>query len=612
MIANLEGLLAAGHFSRLDAELARTVCRLAGDDDPLLALGVAETSRTTAAGSVCTNLRRLGGREVDLEIDTEEPVPSWPDAESWIAALGSSPAVGDGSDFNPLVLDGAGRLYLHRYWSFQHRLAREVLARFAARPADDGEVDSKDLERLFPAATDPEIDPLGRGVAGQREAARIAVGGLLTAISGGPGSGKTTTVARMLALLVERALARGEAPPRIALLAPTGKAAARLAESIRRSVDPDGADGISSERRALDCIPRAAATIHRALGWNPRGSGRMRFDIDNPLPADVVVVDECSMVDLALLARLVEAVPRRARLILVGDRNQLASVEAGAAFGDICSGAVPEAAGAPRSALSGRVAQLEHSFRFGAGIGDLAAAINSGNPRRALEVLDDPQRPQVRLVDEGDPERRVARAVELAVRSFSPLLERREPADRLQELRRFRLLAAHRRGRDGVERLAAEVESSLLRRSGIAPAQRWYSGRPVMILRNDYELEVYNGDDGVAVVDEDDRASLWLDSAQGARRVAAARLPEHETAYATTVHKAQGSELEEVAVLLPRRSSPVLSRELLYTAVTRARREVVLLASREQVAEAVATPVRRSSGLCDELRENGHSGRPAT
>ncbi|MFO8074341.1 MAG: exodeoxyribonuclease V subunit alpha [Polyangia bacterium] len=601
MIARVEDLLAAGHFSRLDAELARTVVRLAGHEDPLLALGVAETSRATAAGSVCADLRRLGGGRVDLEIDTGDPRPSWPVAESWIAALESSPAVGDGNDHTPLVLDGAGRLYLHRYWNFQHRLAREVLARCAAPSADDSEVDPKDLERLFPAAADPGIDPRGRGVAGQREAARIAVGGLLTVISGGPGTGKTTTVARILALLAERALARGEAPPRIALLAPTGKAAARLAESIRRSVDPDSADGISSERRALDCIPREAATIHRALGWNPRGSGRMRFGLDNPLFADVVVVDECSMVDLALLAQLVEAVPRRARLILVGDRNQLASVEAGAAFGDICGGAAPEADGAPRSALVGRVAQLEHSFRFGAGIGDLAAAINSGDPRRTLEVLDDPELPQVRLVDEGDPERRVRRAVELAVRGFSLLLRREDPADRLKELRRFRLLAAHRRGPDGAERLAAEVESKLLRLSGIAPALRWYSGRPVMILRNDYELEVYNGDDGVAVVDDQGRVWLWLDSAEGIRSVAAARLPAHQTAYATTVHKAQGSELEEVAVLLPRRSSPVLSRELLYTAVTRARRKVVLLASREQVAEAVATPVERPSGLRDEL-----------
>ncbi|HUT79400.1 MAG TPA: exodeoxyribonuclease V subunit alpha [Polyangia bacterium] len=600
MIADLESLAAAGWFSALDVAFARALARLAGDKDPLVALGAAEASRAVAAGHVCADLAHLGGRPVPLE-DPEAEV-RWPAAARWRASLITSPAVGDGSVPTPLVLDAASRLYLHRYWRYERELAKTLLARAAAPPAPSTGPPSlspltADLERLFPAPADPALDLDGLGTADQRAAARSALEHRFAAIDGGPGTGKTTAVARILALLAERAMAADTEPPRVALLAPTGKAAARLAESLRDALEPGGPGSIATSPAVRDALPREASTIHRALGWSPAAGG-FRHDAANPLAADVVVVDETSMVDLALLARLVAAVPPAARLILLGDRDQLASVEAGAVFGDICG---DQRAPSGEAGLADCVTQLRHSFRFGAGIRDLAAAINAGDPDLALAVLDDPAFPEVSLIEvEGDREQS-ARAVALAAEGFSDLFLPTLPQERLAALGRFRLLAAHRRGWNGAERLNREVERASALRRGSLPGAEWYAGRPVMITLSERDLGLHNGDTGVATLGDDGRMGVVFPGPGGTRWVPSGRLPRHETAFATTVHKAQGSEFDEVLVVLPLRPSPVLSRELLYTAVTRARSKVAICASREAVRRAVATPIRRSSGLRDAL-----------
>lgn len=595
MIADLASLDAAGWFSALDVAFARALGRLAGDDDPLLALGAAEASRAVAAGHVCADLAQLGGRPVPL--DDPGADLHWPAAATWRKSLAASTAVGDGGAPTPLVLDEASRLYLHRYWRYERDLADALLARAAASSAEGAEGLDADIIRLFPAPADPALDPDGRGTAGQRAAARAAFTGRFTAISGGPGTGKTTTVARMLALLAERALAAGAEPPRVALLAPTGKAAARLADSIRAALGPDGPGSIATSQAIRDALPREASTIHRAL-HRSAGSGGFRHDVANPLAADVVVVDETSMADLALLARLVAAVPPAARLILLGDRDQLASVEAGAVFGDICGG---PRAHAGEAGLAGCVTHLGHSFRFGAGIRELAAAINAGDPARALSTLDDPAFPAVSLIEATDDREQSARAVTLAAAGFAGLFDAADPAARLAALGRFRLLTAHRRGFNGAQRLNREVERAPALRHGSRPGAEWYAGRPVMITRSDHDLGLFNGDTGVAARDGNGRMGVTFPGPDGTRWVPSGRLPECETAYAVTVHKAQGSEFDEVLVVLPLGPSPVLTRELLYTAVTRARSKVAICASREAVRRAVATPIRRSSGLRDAL-----------
>jgi exodeoxyribonuclease V alpha subunit len=601
MTAELEALVAAGRCSSLDAAFARSLSRLSGDASPLLELGAAEASRAVTAGHVCADLAELGGGPV--LVDGRETGLRWPEAGPWREALAASPAVGDGSGPTPLVLDPAARLYLLRHWRHERALAEAVRARSAA--VTGAGASAADLERLFPAPPDPGLDPDGGGVAGQRAAARTALGGLFTAISGGPGTGKTTVVARYLCLEIERALAAGDRPPRVALLAPTGKAASRLADSLRAAVDGGSPGRVLASGTVLAALPREASTIHRALGWNPRTGGFLR-DARTPLTADVVVVDETSMVDLALLAALVAAVPARARLVLLGDRDQLASVEAGAAFGDICAG-LPEAGDPAARGLAARVVRLTHPFRFGAGIRALAEAIRAGDAERALGVLDDPALPGISLLEAGDADEQWFRIADPAGAGFAPCLAARDPAARLDALGRFRVLTAHRRGPDGSERLNALLERALAPTVAGATAPGWFPGRPVMVTRNDHGLGLFNGDTGVTVTGEDGRPAVCFPASPEPRRIPVLRLPAHETAFAVTIHKAQGSEFDEVLVVLPLAPSPVLTRELLYTAVTRARSKVAICASREAVRRAVTTPIRRSSGLRDRLWGMGAS-----
>lgn len=623
----LETFREAGVLAPLDVHVALTLERLADVHDPDVLLATAMASRAPAHGHVCVQLSRMAetvGRDgEDPAVLDELP---WPAPSACREALAAAPGlVGDGTADTPLVLDG-DLLYLRRYWRLQERLAQALVSR-ACGVYDDVDVEGlrEDAAALFP-------DDGEEGADLQRHAAVAAVLRRLTVISGGPGTGKTYTVARILALLGESARRRGAAaPPRVALLAPTGKAAARLKESVREAA----ATLPTPQAEALSEL--AAATIHRALGIRPGLGGGPRHDASYPLPADVVIVDEASMVDLVLMARLVDAVAPEARLVLLGDQSQLASVEAGAILGDICNVGRPAvglspafadrlaAAGVATSGEPGPeepgiwdcVVRLTRSRRFPpeSPIGKLARAINQGDAGATLTLVRGSAAAAegsraLAYVGGRDPDSALVVLRDLALAAFEPVVEAAASGDAVRALdllAAFRILCAHRRGPLGAEELNVVVRDWLASRGAIPAAGGWYAGRPVIVTRNDYQVGLFNGDVGVLVREDGGelRACFPDTGEEGVRRIHPNRLPGHETVFAMTVHKSQGSEFDRVAVVLPPSPSPVVTRELLYTGVTRARRGVTVVGPEPVLAEGVRGRVQRASGLRDLLWERG-------
>ncbi|MFN8627548.1 MAG: exodeoxyribonuclease V subunit alpha [Candidatus Binatia bacterium] len=648
MIPTIESLRQAEIISPLDAHFALAMGRIAGEARPEVLLAAALVSRHVGHGHVCLDLARIAAHDGLVDDAGERIDVTWPSLEPWLDALRSSPAIGGGTAPTPMVLDSAGRLYLRRYWAHQEGLAAAIRARATEVEATlDSAWLRRTLDRLFP------VDP---GTADrsepdwQRVAALLAARRRFCVISGGPGTGKTYTVVKILALLVEQQQARRPGVPlRVVLVAPTGKAAARMAESIQRAKTTLPC---SEEVRRL--IPEDAKTIHRCLGSRGGSSTDFRHNAENPLLADAVLVDEASMVDLALMRRLVDAVPPAARLILLGDKDQLASVEAGAVLGDICNTGAPRSYSRPLVAeitepgggclaLEPRapattgiwdcMVQLTRSYRYGprSGIGQLARAINDGDTAAALDILAADRYPDVSLV-ETPTGQNLSLALETSViAGFDRYLRLHAPEDRLRGLEHFRVLCAHRRGPCGVEVVNRQIEDILAGTGLIQPEGRYYAGRPIIVTRNDYQLNLFNGDVGLLVdadgkkgdgalngtvpgngpegtrprTESGHRMAVFLGPGGALRRLSPSRLPAHETVFALSVHKSQGSEFDEVAVLLPPRPSPVLSRELLYTAVTRARQRVTIHATREVVEYAIAHRIDRTSGLRDALWAGG-------
>ena len=617
MRPTLAALHAAGVLSPLDVALARSLGRLAGEARGAVLLATALVSRAVRQGHVCLDLAHQVDEGPPRD-DEGAPVAgaALPALAEWATALRSSPLATPADRAAPpapLVLDDAHRLYLRRYWLHQEALADAIAAR-AAVTVDgiDDRLLSEGLTRLFGAAggaADPDR---------QRIAACAAVTRRFCVISGGPGTGKTYTVVRILALAVEQALAAGQAPPRIALMAPTGKAAARLQESVR-----SGAASLACAAGVREAIPDAATTIHRALGATRRGPTPFRRHRGDPLRADLIVVDEASMVDLALMARLFDALPTTARVVFLGDQDQLASVEAGAVLGDICNSGAPRrvsAAFARRvSAITGEpiavapqapatsgiwddIVQLDRSYRFAGGIGRLARAINAGDHAALWRELE--ARDEVGWHEPGADGGLGADGERLVLAGLDAFRAASTARERLLALERFRVLCAHRRGPGGVEALNTQIERLLAAHEVIRPDGEWYVGRPILVTRNDYQLRLFNGDVGIisAVPNESGRRQAVFIAPDGTeRRLSPSRLPPHETVFAMSVHKSQGSEFDAVAVLLPAEPSPVVSRELLYTAVTRARRTATIIGPRGVVDHAVAHAIARASGLRDRL-----------
>jgi len=584
-------LLARGILSALDVELAETLGELAEESDEAALLACAFASRAVSEGHSCLDLGELARRAfVDAEGRPDDAV-TLPDASTFVASLKKSPLVDVAEastdvgerELRPFVLDARGRLYLRRYYEYEARLARALGGR--ARPP--GEIVASErmraaLERLFPKAEQHDER--------QRRAAELATVSRLVVVSGGPGTGKTYTVAKILILLLEAA-DPGKARAEVALLAPTGKAAQRLGDSIRAHV-ANLATGDHAH-----AFPFEPMTIHRALGFLPATPTRFKHGEEAPLRAELVVVDEASMVDLALMTKLVEAVRPDARLVLVGDKDQLASVEAGAILSEVC---------AARGPIAEHVVELTHAHRFedGGAIAELSRAVNQGDTARAFDCFE--RHENLHFVPLEPNEDVMERLRADAIGRFSGLFSG-PPLERLAVLDGFRVLGCHLEGPRGVRTLNARIESELRTAGRLEGRSALYDGRPVIVTANDYQAELFNGDVGVVSPRSGDGTAQALGvhfrarDGVTTRTLSPARLPEHETAYALSVHKAQGSEFAEVALVLPSRPSPIVTRELVYTAVTRARRTVTIFGSRAVLEAAIERRVERSSGLRDRL-----------
>ncbi len=557
---------AAGVLDASDVLVAQRLTALAKENNELVALALGFVVRAVRGGSVCLDLAGVAAQ-------VGEPDLPWPDPQQWLDAVAASVLAAE-----PAVLHlDSGLLYLDRYWIEECRVAEDVLALARARRSGT----PPDIARLF-----------GPDYAEQRGAAEVALSRALTVLTGGPGTGKTTTVARLLALLAEQAELDGRPRLRIALAAPTGKAAARLLEAVREQV----AVLAEADRHRLPAL--TATTLHRLLGSLPDTSSRFRHNRDNRLPHDVIVVDETSMVSLTMMARLLEAVRPEARLVLVGDPDQLASVEAGAVLADLVEGldAVSESP----------VARLVTAHRFGESIRALAAAIRVGDADTALEVLA-AGGDNVEWVPSSDPSgilRKVVVPHALTLREAAIL---GDGAEALRTLGRHRLLCAHRRGPYGVAYWNRQVERWLAEQTDMPLWEPWYPGRPVLVTANDYGLGLSNGDTGVALL-RDGALRAVMAGAGGPVELATGRLSDIETMHAMTIHKSQGSQSAEITVLLPPSDSRLLTRELLYTAVTRAREKVRLIGTAEQVRAAVQRRAVRATGLSRRLSGAGQVG----
>ncbi len=606
-----DGLFATTyHFVKLISDLA-------GSDDPCLLLGAAAASEATLNQNACADLATLAEKPVSPE---HEPV--YPPLADWLAALRAHPlVVGQAGDYLPLILVGQ-RLYLQRYWRYEKGLADALRQRGKTPLSLDLSSLAARFSLLFPPSRAGDSQASGPDHAApdwQAWAAANVLLNHLTVIAGGPGTGKTTTVSRILALLLEQ-----DPALKVVLAAPTGKAVARMKQSLDLNL-PDL--HLPPELQAR--WPQTALTLHRLLGTIPH-SHRFEHHAGHPLPWDVVIVDEASMIDLALMSKLLEAIRPDARLVLLGDRDQLASVEAGCVLGDICQ-AAPAASFTPEriqalAPLLGAlqlspssdpfhsspepfhsspepfhncVIELQVSRRFGpqSGIGHLARAVNAGQPEQALSLLqaatytDIALRPLPPTLEQGC----LARLPD-----YAPYLQAPSPEVAFAALESQIILAALRQGVENVNRA---MEQALLQSGALPTYQNWYHLRPVLISENDYVHALYNGDLGLTWNPDGQNPRVWFRHAEGhLRSFSPAQLKAHQTAWALTVHKSQGSEFKRVLLVLPPEPHPLLSRELIYTGLTRAREQVEIWGDVAVLRAGILRKVQRSSGLVAQLR----------
>lgn len=650
----------AGILRPIDLGFATFLLDLDPGADARVILGGALTSWRLGLGHVCLDpsefltdpiaFLKLG----NSDLTEDEADPLWPELEAfqdpstlpdWIQAFESSRLISKSEEGCPLILDG-GCLYLTRNWRHEQSVARRILQRMAYTDSSPF-TQRETLDALFPPRNPPTP-----GANHQKIAAALATRGKFMILTGGPGTGKTFTVVRMLALLLT------ETPTlRILLAAPTGKAAARLTESIMGSLK-------SLPKSLQERIPTKASTIHQLLG-SRKHTRQFRHNARNPLHADIVVIDEASMIDLERMAALMEAVPPRARLILVGDKDQLSSVEAGSVMGDLCHDlerrgyskktaqwihaatgeAIESDAAKKTDALAQQIVMLRHSERFAghSGIGQLAEAVNLGDTARARAILTgDSPYPDVCWIQTPGPGDRLLDALchgagspadESDARGYRHYLEMIPDVIKtedfipealtaffnqlLKALGSFQVLSAVHEGPWGVESLNLRIERRLekqgLIQTAMDPVSGWYAGRPVMVTRNNYELGLMNGDVGMTLPFLDEREgkiSLRVvfkhpeNTDIPFRIVLPGRLTEVETVFAMTVHKSQGSEFGHVALMLPNPShAPVLSRELVYTGITRARHRLTVIGENvDAISSTIERKTRRSGRLGDLLQ----------
>lgn len=669
MLKQLQHLMDHGVLRPLDLQFAKFLGQQEKNSDKnLIMLLAAMTSHELGKGHVCIDIEQVEqGDLFTLPAKYRDALLALvPEKNQWIRELLAASTISNGTEATPLAFDGT-RLYLQRYWSFEQRVANRItkaaqsvavnpqlsntLNELFARQyhflfsglkklennnqvsrqqlvcdmldvvgSSSSELDWQAIDAVLLAATkSSELEPLDNliptkhCVNWQKVAAAVALTRRFSVISGGPGTGKTTTVTKLLASLVTQAQQDNKSIA-IKLVAPTGKAAARLTESIGQAVQ---SIGLAPEVK--EAIPTDASTLHRLLGYIPNQVD-FRHNKSNPLHLDVLVVDEASMVDLPMMARLLDAVPEHARVILLGDKDQLASVEAGAVLGDICqftkmgysqnqAQQLSQLTGyalpvqSHNNAVADSLCMLQKSYRFDArsGIGQLAKAINEGSKFK-VEAVWAKGFSDIRFHDLSNDSYNAM--ITMMVNGYRSYLGHIHAGDKpevaLKAFSQIQLLCAMREGDFGVVGLNQRIEKGL-RKSDLIPHgdEVWYSGRPVMVTQNDYGVGLYNGDIGIAMPDPvDQRLRVYFDMPDGSiRGVLPSQLPEHETVYAMTIHKSQGSEFEHTVLALPAEFSPILTRELIYTGVTRAKKKLDLFATEKVVARGVMIKTQRNSGL---------------
>jgi exodeoxyribonuclease V alpha subunit len=604
----------AGLLTDIDIHFAGFMANLADSNYQEVFLGAALVSNVTGKGDVCLDLAPFAGKTL-LEKDEEKDAVICPGLSVWADNLMSARIVGRPGDLCPLILDEENRLYLYRYWEYEKKLSDSIKER--AKEDISGlnlSLIKDSIKRLFPERMDSDMN-------------RQKVGAITSAfkkfcvISGGPGTGKTTTVAKILALLLEQA--GEEENPGIFLAAPTGKAAARLSESIRNI------------KKKLDCkdsiktaMPEETFTIHRMLK-TIIGSPFFRHHSENLLSADIVVIDEASMVDLPLMSKLIQAVPVDARLILIGDSDQLASVDPGSVLGDICGSShvrgftanfmnkvealtdekLTDSIKAYKDikVLHDCIVLLKKNYRFaaGSGIGGLSHAVKLGDINKALSMLKNEDDRSIIFEDIRSADHFKRILADKVIEFYSEYLKTDDPGIALELFNRFKILCAVKIGPFGVYAVNAMIEQILSRENLIQTETLWYKGRPVLITSNDYKLGLFNGDIGITMPIPNSAGNamhVFFPGTSGElRQFLPYRLPRHETVYAMTVHKSQGSEFENVYLILPDKDYSVLSRELIYTAITRASQSVTILGKEEVLRTSISRVIERKSGLHDSL-----------
>ncbi|KEQ17983.1 exodeoxyribonuclease V subunit alpha [Endozoicomonas numazuensis] len=670
MITAIKQLYQQGRIRPLDYQFARFTHEL--DHTPCVVLVAALISHELGRGNLCLELNHLYHDPLfELSLAESNKLRTLADIDGMaegplISSLLSSPVISDGETNTPMVLDGK-RLYLYRYWQHECRVAQQLLK--GRTKSEDLQETRRILDRLFqrnyvtlfenrPDTGDAnvlqeylikwldieltkaidwraciqtltsaglpddlhsldQLIPPQYCLNWQKTAASMAATQPLVVISGGPGTGKTTTVTRLLAMLVEKGLNQGKIPD-IRLVAPTGKASARLTESIGGALSD-----LHCGEDVRDLIPSQAGTIHRLLGVIPNRP-EFRHNASNPLHLDILVVDEASMVDLPLMRHLLDALPDHTQIILLGDRDQLASVDAGSVLGDICSAAeggfsLEQAdtleqltgfnfkgwATSQSQPINDRFCQLQKSYRFDArsGIGTLAKAVNRGDAKQIPHIF---QQSFSDIALHPLDENSYQQLMSLCVQGYSPYLQaiqnQRDEKSVLHAFNRFRLLCALREGRLGVEGLNDRIRQALARKNLIPSEGLWYSGRPVLITRNAHDLGLYNGDIGLTLPDKNGRLKVVFELPDGSlKHLLPSRLPEHQTVFAMTVHKSQGSEFPHTVMALPEQMTPILTRELVYTGITRAKSRLDLFAPPQILIKAIRQKTQRSSGLKDRL-----------
>ncbi len=593
VVVGVSGLAASfndeGVLSPLDVHAATTMARVMGETDESVVLAAALAVRGARFGHVCIDLESM--RE-SMVVEGQPPevlegLP-WPDPHDWPARVAAGPMVGDGRGEEPLVMV-EGRLYMERYYRYENRLVELLGARVATPEILLAPGVRTALDTLFPPTPDNSPNR-------QLTAAETALRSRLTVIAGGPGTGKTYTVVRMLAALAHHP----DSFPRVALCAPTGKAAARLNEVVEEYAS-EASDPLV--RRRMENLQ--ISTIHRLLGW-ARGRGRFLHNEGNLLPHDMVIIDELSMVSLPLAVKLITAIRSDAKLVLAGDPFQLKSIEAGTVLGDI----VGPAQGTPypsrpadepgTAPLAKRVVTLQRVHRFDeqGPIADFADAVRTGEADQAVRLLRSGARSVGWVEDRtGASFRRLTeRLTAHRVRLVELASEPGNEGAALAALNELAVLCAHREGPGSADQWRRDIETALDERfPGLRYGGEWYPGRPLMITANDYTLDLYNGDMGVVVRTAEGLRAVF--ERGGLRSYPPGYLGDHSTVHALTIHKSQGSQFAEVVVSLPSEESRLLTRELLYTAVTRASRRVTIVGESSVIRVAVDRSVQRASGL---------------